>query len=213
NARAAGPRLGKEVQRVIRAARAGLWNEIDGVVSVDGIDLVEGEYELELEVASASGPEDSDASASDTEQSSRALALLPGGGFVLLDTTTTPELEAEGLARDVIRAAQDTRRAAGFDVSDRIRLDLVFFSDEDARAVASVTEVDIAAETLAQESRSYSAADHTSLAVHGDQLPSEWLSSVVLHDAEFYQDFAADQFANAGRLVVAVSRLDGARDV
>jgi isoleucyl-tRNA synthetase len=213
NARAAGPRLGKEVQRVIRAARAGLWNEIDGVVSVDGIDLVEGEYELELEVASASGPEDSDASASDTEQSSRALALLPGGGFVLLDTTTTPELEAEGLARDVIRAAQDTRRAAGFDVSDRIRLDLVFFSDEDARAVASVTEVDIAAETLAQESRSYSAADHASLAVHGDQLPSEWLSSVVLHDAEFYQDFAADQFANAGRLVVAVSRLDGARDV
>ena len=55
-----------------------------------------------------------------------ALALLPSGGFVLLDTTTTPELEAEGLARDVIRAVQDTRKAAGFDVSDRIRLQLLF---------------------------------------------------------------------------------------
>jgi isoleucyl-tRNA synthetase len=213
NARAAGPRLGKDVQRVIRAARAGLWSEIDGVVSVDGIELVEGEYELELEVAPASGSEDSDALTSGEDRSSRALALLPGGGFVLLDTATTPELEAEGLARDVIRAAQDTRRAAGFDVSDRIRLDLVFFSDEDASAVASVTEVDIAAETLATESRSYRAAGNPLLAVYGDQLPSEWLSSVLLHDAEFYQDFAAAQFANAGRFIVAVTRLDGGRDV
>ena len=47
-----------------------------------------------------------------------------GGGFALLDTATTPELEAEGLARDIIRAVQDTRKAAGLDVSDRIRLGL-----------------------------------------------------------------------------------------
>jgi isoleucyl-tRNA synthetase len=221
NARAAGPRLGKDVQRVIRAARAGVWSEIDGVVSVDGIELVEGEYELALEVASAAvsdGPDSGDrsgvgAAASDEERSSRALALLPGGGFVLLDTATTPELEAEGLARDVIRAAQDTRRAAGFDVSDRIRLDLVFFSDEDATSVASVTDVDIAAETLATESRSYRAAENPALAGYSDQLPSEWLSSVLLHDADFYQDFQTAQFANAGRFIVAVTRLDGRRDV
>ena len=68
-------------------------------------------------------------------ESTTALALLPGGGFVLLDTVTTPELEAEGLARDVIRAVQDTRKAAGLDVSDRIRLDLAFAHDDDARAL------------------------------------------------------------------------------
>jgi isoleucyl-tRNA synthetase len=198
-----------------------VWSEIDGVVSVDGIELVEGEYELALEVASAAvsdGPDSGDRSsvgavASGEERSSRALALLPGGGFVLLDTATTPGLEAEGLARDVIRAAQDTRRAAGFDVSDRIRLDLVFFSDEDAKSVASVTDVDIAAETLATESRSYRAAENPALAGYSDQLPSEWLSSVLLHDADFYQDFQAAQFANAGRFIVAVTRLDGRRDV
>ncbi|HAJ18161.1 MAG TPA: hypothetical protein DCL57_08710, partial [Microbacterium sp.] len=103
----AGPRLGKQVQHVIAGARAGLWSEEDGVVVVDGITLEPGEYELTLEAGGVA--------------EGTAIALLAAGGFVLLDTTTTPELEAEGLARDVIRAVQDTRKAAGFDVSDRIR--------------------------------------------------------------------------------------------
>ena len=87
-----------------------------GVVTVQTADgeiaLEAGEYELVLETTGR--PE------------GEALALFPGGGFVMLDTTTTPELEAEGLARDVIRAVQDTRKVAGFDVSDRIRLQLLF---------------------------------------------------------------------------------------
>ena len=116
NARAAGPRLGKRVQQVIQAAKAGEWSERDGVVAVRTAEgelaLEPGEYDLVLETTGR--PE------------GEALALLPRGGFVLLDTTTTPELEAEGLARDVIRAIQDTRKAAGFDVSDRIRLALIF---------------------------------------------------------------------------------------
>ena len=42
-----------------------------------------------------------------------AAAVLAGGGFVVLDTTVTPELAAEGLARDVIRVVQQARRDAG----------------------------------------------------------------------------------------------------
>ena len=53
-----------------------------------------------------------------------AVAFLDGGGFVVLDTVTTPELEAEGLARDVVRAVQQARRDADLDVSDRIALTL-----------------------------------------------------------------------------------------
>ena len=111
NARAAGPRLGKQVQQAIQAAKAGDWSRgRRRRHRRAAIALEPGEYELVLETAGR--PE------------GEALALLAGGGFVLLDTTTTPELEAEGLARDVIRAVQDTRKAAGFDVSDRIRLEL-----------------------------------------------------------------------------------------
>ncbi|WP_375237085.1 class I tRNA ligase family protein, partial [Microbacterium schleiferi] len=140
NARAAGPRLGKQVQHVIAGARAGLWSEEDGVVVVDGITLEPGEYELTLEAGGVA--------------EGTAIALLAAGGFVLLDTTTTPELEAEGLARDVIRAVQDTRKAAGFDVSDRIRLRLLFQNADDGHAVQSAFEAaDVAGETLAVDAR------------------------------------------------------------
>src|SRR3546814_6670780 len=65
------------------------------------------------------------------------LEFLDSDEFVVLDTTTTPELEAEGLARDVIRAVQDARRSAGLDVSDRIDLRLTFQSATEADAVRS----------------------------------------------------------------------------
>ncbi|NQX33474.1 isoleucine--tRNA ligase [Herbiconiux sp. VKM Ac-2851] len=124
NARVAGPRLGKSVQQAIKGARSGDWNEANGVVNAGGIDLLEGEYELVLEAAADSAEGESG--------QSTALALLPAGGFVLLDTTLTPALEAEGLARDVIRAVQSQRKSSNLLVTDRIRLTLKL--DEDSRS-------------------------------------------------------------------------------
>ncbi|RNE57208.1 isoleucine--tRNA ligase [Cryobacterium tepidiphilum] len=196
NARAAGPRLGKNVQQVIKAARAGDWSEDDGTVTAGGTLLLPGEYDLELSVGSGQS------------ESGTALALLPGGGFVLLDTVTTPELEAEGLARDVIRAVQDTRKSAGFDVSDRIRLDLVFADAGDQAAIAgAASAVDIAAETLA-----------TRFAVHGwpegaDGLPSEWLQAYLGAAPSHYVRFEAGQYANRGAFLAAVSKQEGLTDV
>ena len=110
NARVAGPRLGKDVQAVIKGSKSGDWSvSADGVVTSGGIALQDGEFALETVVEG--GADDA-----------RATAVLPGGGYVVLDTTRTPELEAEGLARDVIRAIQQARRDAGLDISDRIRL-------------------------------------------------------------------------------------------
>jgi len=45
-----------------------------------------------------------------------------GGETVALDTTITPALRLEGLAREVIRLVQDARKDSGFDVGDRIWL-------------------------------------------------------------------------------------------
>ena len=133
NARAAGPRLGKDVQTAIRGAKAGEWTVSDtGVVTAGGLVLEDGEYTLETV---ASGGEDS------------ATGLLPGGGFVVLDTAVTPELEAEGVARDLVRAVQQARRDAGLDVSDRIALTV---TADAASADAARTHADlIRRETLA----------------------------------------------------------------
>ena len=44
------------------------------------------------------------------------------GETVALDLEITPELRRAGLAREVIRMIQEARKAAGFEVSDRIAL-------------------------------------------------------------------------------------------
>jgi isoleucyl-tRNA synthetase len=97
-----GPRLGGQVQQVIRAVKAGDWSVAGGVVTAGGVPLEEGEYELKLVAADAGRS-----------------APLPAG-VVVLDMTVTPELAAEGLARDVVRVVQQARREAGLDVADRI---------------------------------------------------------------------------------------------
>lgn len=190
NARAAGPRLGKQVQHVIAGARAGVWEETDGGgVVVDGVALHEGEYELTLE---AGGVDEG-----------TAIALLADGGFVLLDTATTPELEAEGLARDVIRAVQDTRKAAGFEVSDRIDLRLSFDDADDATAVASAfAAADVAGETLALD-YSLSGPDGAALLAGGAVL-----AGAVSLPSDLVRTHAAGDFANRGAFRVEVTKVE-----
>lgn len=137
NARAAGPRLGRGVQAVIKAARAEAWR-VDGstvVVTTDDGDvaLEPAEYELTTVVGDEGG----------------AAAVLPGGGFVVLDLTLDDELRAEGYARDVVRVVQDARKAAGLQVSDRILLTL----DVPTEHVAAVEQH---RDTIARETLSLS---------------------------------------------------------
>ncbi|ANY09674.1 isoleucine--tRNA ligase [Pseudonocardia sp. HH130630-07] len=109
NARVAGPRLGSDVQKCIRAVKAGEWSqEADGSVVAAGITLTDGEFTEKLVAAD---PE-------------HTLALPGNAGLVVLDTTVTPELAAEGTARDVVRVVQQARRDAGLAVADRIALTL-----------------------------------------------------------------------------------------
>ncbi|MEV4129806.1 isoleucine--tRNA ligase [Nocardia sp. NPDC049707] len=115
NARAAGPRLGKDVQTVIKAVKAGEWSEnAAGVVTAAGIELLPEEYTQRLVAAE---PE--------------STAALPGNaGLVVLDSVVTEDLEAEGWARDVIRDLQETRKSLGLEVSDRIIVVLAVPADK-----------------------------------------------------------------------------------
>ena len=132
NAKVAGPRLGKDVQTAIKAVKAG-----QGVVADDGtlvagpVTLQPGEYTSKLVAAE---PE--------------WTAPLPdGAGLVVLDGTLTPELEAEGWAKDRIRELQDLRKSSGLDVSDRISVTM--FVPPERRDWAGTHAKLIAGEVLA----------------------------------------------------------------
>lgn len=136
NARAAGPRLGKDVQKVIKAVKSGNYTVSgSGAVVADGIGLIEGEYSRKLVAV-------------DPERT----AEIPGTeGLVVLDMTLTEELEAEGWAADRIRGIQDARRTEDFDVSDRISL--VLSVPEGRRGWAEAHIDTIAREVLATSAR------------------------------------------------------------
>jgi isoleucyl-tRNA synthetase len=133
NPRVLGPRLGKQVQEVIRAVKAGQWTQTGDVVTAAGVELQPGEYELKL---TAADPDSTTA--------------LPGSnGLIALDATVTPELIAEGTARDVVRVVQQARRDAGLDVSDRITL--VVGADGAVADAVRAHAAFIAGETLATD--------------------------------------------------------------
>ena len=109
NAKTAGPRLGKDVQKAIRAVKAGNYERTDrGTVIADGVELQPDEFTERLVAADPT-----------------ATAQIDGvDGLVLLDTHVTEELEAEGWAADVIRGLQDARKLMDLEVSDRITVTL-----------------------------------------------------------------------------------------
>ncbi|AJK69258.1 isoleucine--tRNA ligase [Corynebacterium marinum] len=114
NAKVAGPRLGRDVQRVIKAVKAGNYERVGENVVADGIELNPGEYTERLVAANPD-----------------STARIDGlDGLVVLDMELTEELEAEGWAADVIRGLQDARKAAGLEVSDRITVVLSVPADK-----------------------------------------------------------------------------------
>ncbi|MDO4911124.1 MAG: isoleucine--tRNA ligase [Corynebacterium sp.] len=108
NAKVAGPRIGGDVQKAIKAVKSGNYTREGEKVNADGIILNADEYTERLV---AVDPE--------------STAQIEGNtGLVVLDMNLTEELEAEGWAKDLIRGLQDARKSNGFEVSDRITVEL-----------------------------------------------------------------------------------------
>ena len=128
---ALGPRLGGRTQEVIKAVKAGNWQRTAESVVAGGIELFEGEYSLKLVVAGGAA----------------STSMADGAGVVVLDIDTTPELEAEGTTRDVVRLVQQARRDADLKVSDRIIVTLGV--PESVKRAVQAFESMLAEETLA----------------------------------------------------------------
>ena len=81
------------------------------------------------------------------------VSSLDGGGIkaraVVVDTSLTPELVDEGLAREIVHRLQTMRRKAGFEIADRI---VSYYQDgDDIRRVMGSFRAYICQETLSHE--------------------------------------------------------------
>ncbi len=132
-----GKRLGKDTPVVVKAMKAGEYTydaDADELV-VSGHRFGPDDYVRKLE---ADDPD--------------ATAAIPGGrGLVRLDCEVTPELEAEGMVRDLAREVNELRRHDGLHVSDRIRLVLDVGHHGDVRAAVEAHRDHLMAASLANE--------------------------------------------------------------
>lgn len=131
-----GARLGSKTKDIVQAVKSGQWKQRgDGGIDIAGVELNPDDFTLLLEAKA--------------EIKDSAAPLSTNDALVVLDTNITPELEAEGIARDLVRMIQQARKDAGLNVSDRISLHLDA-SDTITSAVES-HKAYVMAQTLAIE--------------------------------------------------------------
>ncbi len=104
-----GKRLPEKMKEIIAAAKSGNWHEASGKLFVSGIVLLPEEYTLVME----------------PKKGIKGVKALSNSiGLAKLDLAITKKLEEEGIARDLVRFIQQARKDAGFEVSDRIKLNI-----------------------------------------------------------------------------------------
>ncbi len=129
----AGKRLGAKMKQVAAAAKKGEWDLSGDVAVLAGEELVLGEECVLLLEAKAG--------------IAGAQALSTNDALVVLDLEITPELAAEGLARDLVRLVQQARKDADLNVSDRINL--VIDTEDRLKQAIAANENYIKEQTLA----------------------------------------------------------------
>jgi len=151
--RVAGPRLGDKLKEVQAALSENDYEIVaDGQVKAAGQILEPGEIEQGINV---------------TSSLPNLLIECDSTFAVVLDTTITSELKAEGIAREFVRLVQDARKKADFNVEDRIVIGWQT-DDTEIQAALATHEPFIAKETLSatvtHEKGEYGYTDNSQLA-------------------------------------------------
>ncbi len=136
-----GPQFGRQTQAILQALRAAdgqaLARSKDAsepvTLTVDGAAVELGPDSYEVEVEDQPG----------------FSVVEEGGAMVALDTRLTPELEREGLARELVHRLQGVRRDAGLTLSDWVTITLDT-SDAALTAVVERHGEHVAGETIAR---------------------------------------------------------------
>jgi isoleucyl-tRNA synthetase len=159
NLRALGPRLGKQVNAVRAALSATDPAQVAAQVEAgQSITLTAGDSEVTLEP--------SDILVDLVKLPGYAVAQGPRT-TVVLDTTLTPDLIAEGIVRDVVRGIQDARKQAEYRIEDTI--EITYVADPEIAAAIEAYRDYVMNETLAV-SLTGRAVSGVSDAVESDQL-------------------------------------------
>ncbi|WP_341763736.1 isoleucine--tRNA ligase [Candidatus Tisiphia endosymbiont of Beris chalybata] len=104
-----GKRLPSKVKDIITASKKHQWQVEGEYLLIAGEQLTSDEFSLILE----------------PKNNKNSRALTGNQALIILDLEISQELFEEGLARDLVRFIQQTRKEANFEMSDRIYLEII----------------------------------------------------------------------------------------
>ncbi|MBE3558457.1 MAG: isoleucine--tRNA ligase [Ktedonobacteraceae bacterium] len=175
------PVLGKKYGRLIPAIKSAL-SELKGEAATRAAHTLESGQSIEVEAGGQKlqlGPNEVLISATSPE----GYAVAESEGLVVaLNTSLTPELMREGLARDLVRLIQDARKSAGFAITDRIHVRLQPHNGADNLDLAAV------------------------LADYGDYISAETLANSLRPGLDGAGYYTTDVELEGGRATIAIKR-------
>jgi isoleucyl-tRNA synthetase len=157
-----GKRLPQKMKDIIKLSKDGEWKYINGELYIAGEQLLQEEYILVLLPKNMHG----------------AKPFSNNKGIVWLDLDLTKELEEEGSARDLVRFIQQARKEAGFEVSDRIKLNVK--SDSNLKVVLTNYGSFIAEQTLSEIVENFEPEYTMNVDLNGQNIVVE-IAKIELH--------------------------------